>query len=129
MPNFTRIHGYLWDSLFKQMCGIVSIKATFDLIDTITEILQYPSDEPERVILLDLTSERAYRALLQHEFHQGSVMYLTEICIALRKQPRTEIMTIFENVTDNPNTKTCKYFLFHITLFYLAVVLLGTLVP
>ncbi|KAF7268531.1 hypothetical protein GWI33_018404 [Rhynchophorus ferrugineus] len=49
-------------------------------------------------------SERAYRDLSQDQFHQGSIMHLTEICIALRRSPGDEIFTIFENVLKNPNT-------------------------
>ncbi|KAH1029426.1 hypothetical protein HUJ05_002672 [Dendroctonus ponderosae] len=103
-PKFNIIHGLLWNSLFKQICGVTSIKASFDLIDTLNEILHLPNDEEQRVTLLTLISECAYRDLKQNDLMAGSVMTLTEVCIALKRPPRNEILVIFENVMDDPRT-------------------------
>uniref|UniRef100_A0AAR5P0Z3 Condensin complex subunit 1 C-terminal domain-containing protein n=1 Tax=Dendroctonus ponderosae TaxID=77166 RepID=A0AAR5P0Z3_DENPD len=103
-PKFNIIHGLLWNSLFKQICGVTSIKASFDLIDTLNEILHLPNDEEQRVTLLTLISECAYRDLKQNDLMAGSVMTLTEVCIALKRPPRNEILVIFGNVMDDPRT-------------------------
>ncbi|XP_076262614.1 uncharacterized protein LOC143197768 [Rhynchophorus ferrugineus] len=103
-PKFRTIHEFLWESLFNQMCCIINVKPTFVLIDTLRVILHLHDDQIQKDNLLTIASERAYRDLSQDQFHQGSIMHLTEICIALRRSPGDEIFTIFENVLKNPNT-------------------------
>ncbi|XP_030746284.1 uncharacterized protein LOC115875072 [Sitophilus oryzae] len=122
-PKFDAIHSLLWDSLFKQLCGIINIKPTFVLIDKLKSILQLEDDEPQRSNLLTIASERAYRALSLNQFHQGSIMHLTEICISLKRAPPPQILTIFENVMDHPDTMTllrteCKDTLIQLIAFF-----------
>lgn len=109
MPKFDIIHGLLWHSLCNQICGVACIKASLDLIGTLKDILQLPDDEENRANLLTLMSECAYRDLKQNNLMAGSVMSLTEVCIALKRPPRNEILVIFENVMDDPRTMLCKF--------------------
>lgn len=109
MPKFQKLHDFLWETLYGECCGITSIKPTFDLIQTLKDILNLDdeADAARRTRLLKLAGDYAYKALMRKEYFMGSVMHLTEICIALRTAPRVEIMNIFETIgTDRRGTKS-----------------------
>lgn len=111
MPKFHRLHDFLWNSLYNQCCGITSIKPSFDLIQTLKEILGLDDegDAERRARLLKISGDSAYKALVQKQYFMGSVMHLTEICIALRRAPRVEILNIFETVGTNSRSTKSKY--------------------
>ncbi|XP_066158435.1 uncharacterized protein [Euwallacea fornicatus] len=106
LPKFDMICSNLWDLLYEETSSIMSIKPSFALIDVFKDILNLADDEEQRVRLLNNVSESAFRALKQNQMFMGSIMLLTELCIVLRRPPRNEILTILENVLDDPRTMT-----------------------
>ncbi|XP_060516019.1 uncharacterized protein LOC132695650 [Cylas formicarius] len=102
MPNFETIHDLIWNSLYQQRLIICSIKSAFALTGILRTILK--KEEPLQDTLLTDASEKAYRSLTSEDRFAGCVMYLTELCVTLKKNPPQEIMDIFENVIETPET-------------------------
>ncbi|XP_050314430.1 uncharacterized protein LOC126748930 [Anthonomus grandis grandis] len=102
--KFHTIHAYLWHGLYSEESHIANIKPSLGLIDLLREILQLPDETQRKQDLLLLASERAYKDVTRDQFFLGSVMHLTELCIALKAAPSDQLLIIIVNVMLDPRS-------------------------
>ncbi|CAG9759314.1 unnamed protein product [Ceutorhynchus assimilis] len=125
VDKFLILREKIWISLIKQTCGLRNIRICFVLIDTLKDLVEEEDEEHRKNNVLSIASAMAFKAFSEQAYYDGSVLYLTEFAIALKKEPPPNFMALFERmVYERSSLNLLKE---HLDMLIQLISLLGTI--